>query len=92
MKKNGVKPITYNVYKIVFCLFLSIISLSSNAESVLSKKDVAWLGSKPQIKELSCSAYYNSYASKGEVSISKNATFEIKEDFLEKSMFLKIVN
>ncbi|HHG0780756.1 TPA: hypothetical protein ACPUHJ_005048 [Klebsiella pneumoniae] len=88
MKKNGVKPITYNVYKIVFCLFLSIISLSSNAESVLSKKDIAWLGSKPQIKELSCSAYYNSYASRGEVSISKNATFEVKENFFrEKHVF-----
>jgi hypothetical protein len=36
--KNGVEPITYNVDKIVFCLFLSIISLSSNAESVLSKR------------------------------------------------------
>jgi hypothetical protein len=36
--KNGVEPITYNVDKIVFYLFLSIISLSSNAESVLSKR------------------------------------------------------
>lgn len=88
MKKNGVKLITYNADKIVSFLFLSTISLSSNAETVLSKKDVTWLESKPEIKELSCSSYYNSYASKSEESISKNATFAIKEDFFrEKHVF-----
>ncbi len=44
---------------------------------------------KAQIKELSCSAYYNSYASKGEVSISKTLPLRLRRIFLEKSMFFK---
>ncbi|MCS5783816.1 hypothetical protein LNO02_10705 [Klebsiella variicola subsp. variicola] len=53
------------------------------------KKDVAWLENKPEIKELRCSSYYNSYAEKGDGSISKDAIFEIKEDFFRERHVFK---